>query len=64
MEDKANKAPKARVVDSFMATDENALNADQCLIERQWVKSVMEPTGDCTAGWIWGVDVWPLCENN
>ena len=55
MEDKANMAPKARVVDSFMATKENALNESEFWIEGKWVKSVMEPTGDCTAGWNWGV---------
>ena len=57
MEEKANKAPKARVVDSFMATNENAFYASEFLIEGRWAKSVIEPTGDCTASWIWEVDV-------
>ena len=52
VEDKANKAPKARVVDSFMTTKENALDANEYSIEGRWVKSVMESTGDCTVGWI------------
>ena len=62
MEDKANKAPKTRVVDSFMTTDENALDANQFSIQGQWVMRVMESTGDCTAVWVCEVDVCPLCE--
>ena len=40
-EDKAKRALKARVADSFMATDEKALDVKQFELEERWVKSVM-----------------------
>lgn len=40
-EDKATRAPKARVVDSFMAANGNALDVNRFQFEGEWVKSVM-----------------------
>lgn len=46
MEDKAKKAPKARIVDNFMATGGNV---NQFSIEGSVGKECDEPIGDCTA---------------
>ena len=39
--EEAKKAPKARVVDSFMTTYGNALDVNRFSIEGQWVKREM-----------------------
>lgn len=46
-EDRAKGILRASVVDSFMATDEKALDVSKFQLEDQWGKECGESTGDC-----------------
>lgn len=56
-EDKAKTALKARVVDSFMATDEKALDVNRFELEERWIKSVMSRLAIVVLRWCFGLSV-------
>lgn len=56
-EDKTKRALKARVVDSFIAPDEEALDIEMFLLEIQLIMSVVNRLAIVLLGWSFGMEV-------
>lgn len=56
-EDKTKRALKARVVDNFIAPDEEALDIEMFLLEIQLIMSVVNRLAIVLLGWSFGMEV-------